>query len=144
MKIKVVSEILPVDASRRLAGSGTAQNPSPGVLYPIAPEKVTWIVTRRQSDPRWRTGLRFTIASKVQGKVSAWLLVTRMQALPAWISQAGFEDTGLTGEWRNDSTYLVDYEVFKKTCRPGEHVELRASRDSTDYAVFLTASENED
>jgi beta-galactosidase len=116
----------------------------PEVLCPASSTKITWIVTRRQSAPGSSTYLTFDIASTVDGNSDVWLMVTRKREAPAWISQAGFKDTGLTGQWRNDSTFLVDYELHRKTCRPGESIVLRASGAPTDFAVFVTANERAD
>lgn len=103
--------------------------------------KITWIVTDRQSNPDSSTDLAFSIASTVRSKADVWLMMTKKGETAPWISQAGFKDTGITGQWCNDSTFLVDYEIFKKECRPGDRSALQGRLDPIDYAVFVTANE---
>lgn len=113
----------------------------PDVLRPSPSTKVTWIVTHRQSLPGANTDLDFGIAPFIRRKAKVWLLITEEREIPAWISQAGFKHTGLTGQWRNDSTFLVDYSLLTKEVGPGEHVALHYGAASTDYAAFVTTNE---
>lgn len=111
----------------------------PKVLTPDAPDKITWIVTRRQSDPQWKTDLSFKIAQRAQGEVAVWLLAARTPEASAWVSKMGFSDSGAKGLWRNDFMALVEYALYTKEARAGDQVELHGSKANTDYVVFVTS-----
>lgn len=105
--------------------------------------KITWIVTDRQSDPGKSTDLSFRISSAVRGRADVWLMITKERQVPDWISKAGFSNTGMIGQWRNESTYLVDHQILRKQCQAGERIELDGHEHPTDYAVFVTADESD-
>lgn len=60
-----------------------------------------------------------------------------------WVSYS-FEDTELRGQWRDDSTFLVDWQLFKKESRAGEDIMLHTGNSGTDYSVFVTSTQGED
>lgn len=111
----------------------------PDALRAEKGKAVTWIATRRQSDVKNTTDLSFKIAPTVKGQADVWLMTSKWAKPAEWIAKAGFKPTGITGQWRNEKTYLVDYELFKKEVKAGERVELHASSKPTDYVVFVTA-----
>ena len=111
----------------------------PTELKPATGKTVTWITTRRQSDLANSTDLSFKIAPMVKGQADVWLIVTKSDQPAEWIAKAGFKPTGTTGQWRNEKTYLVDYELFKRKCKAGELVELKASTKPIDYVLLISA-----
>ena len=90
-----------------------------------------WIATRRQSDSSLTSNLSFTLAANTD----VYLMFTKQSSLPAWISAAGFVDTGVTGKWRNNDVKLVDYQLYKVSCSAGKNVSLGSS--AIDFVVLV-------
>jgi hypothetical protein len=87
-----------------------------GTTLPAA----SWIATRRQSDATKRTDLAFDVTSHAD----VFILFTKQVAVPAWITAAGFTDTGVTGQWRDNTPKLVDYSLYTRSAAAGTHVTL--------------------
>ena len=62
-------------------------------------------------------------------------MTTKQSATPAWISAAGFTDTGVSGKWRDNNLKLVDYKLYKKSVASGARVSLGSS--AIDYVVLI-------
>jgi beta-galactosidase len=112
-------------------GSRNTFDAIPEILRSSPSGRVGFIATHRQSNPAECTDLAFSISPQAGGPVDLYLLFTPQVMLPGWIQRAGFEDTGATGRWRNYDLLLVDYQIFKKTCQPGERVYLESSQMPT-------------
>lgn len=52
-----------------------------------------------------------------------YVMFTRQAAVPSWIASA-FQDSGVTGKWRDNNLRLVDYQLYKRTCKAGETLKL--------------------
>ncbi len=92
---------------------------------------VGWIATKRQSDG-WRTS---DISFDLTANADVYIMFTRQSATPAWISNAGFSDTGVSGRWRDDNIKLVDYQLFKASLAGGSHVALGSS--PIDFVIIV-------
>jgi hypothetical protein len=90
-----------------------------------------WITTKRQSDAAKRTDLAFDLRTGAD----VFLMFTKQPTAPAWITGAGFVDTGVTGKWRDNSLALVDFALYKKTFAAASHVSLTTS--PIDYVVLV-------
>jgi len=112
-------------------GSRNTFDRMPADLRPSSPAAVGFIATHRQSDTAAITDLSFTISPQADGPVDVYVMFTRQPILPSWITRAGFKDTGVTGKWRNYDLLLVDYQLFKRSCRPAEHIYLESSQIPT-------------
>lgn len=91
----------------------------------------SWIATRRQSDPSKTTDLAFDVTSAAK----VYIMATKQAATPAWISAAGFADTGVSGKWRDNDLKLVNYKLYEKNVAAGAHVGLGSS--PIDYVVLI-------
>jgi len=89
------------------------------------------IATKRQSNSSNTTNLTFDLTTG--GTV--YIMFTNQGAVPAWITSAGFTDTGVTGKWRDNNLTLVNYQLFQNTYTAGAHVVLGSS--AIDFAVFV-------
>ena len=100
-------------------------------IVPPAIAGASWIATRRQSDPAKRTNLAFDLP----GGADVFIMFTTQATVPAWITGAGFSDTGIVGQWRDDSPKLVGYSLYKRTVAAGAHLTLASS--AIDYVVLF-------
>jgi beta-galactosidase len=108
---------------------GTGDN-----TFDVVPSVVagaSWIATKRQSDPAKTTGLAFDL----RAAASVYVMATKQSRTPAWITSAGFTDTGVTGRWRDNNLKLVSYKLYKKAFASGAHVSLGSS--AIDYVVLI-------
>jgi hypothetical protein len=108
---------------------GTGDNTFDSV--PASIVGASWITTRRQSDPAKRTDLAFDLPAGAD----VFILFTRQATIPSWITAAGFADSGVTGQWRDNTMKLVDYLLYKRTLSGGAHVALASS--AIDYVVLI-------
>jgi len=102
--------------------------------FDVVPAPVTgasWIATRRQSDPDKATRIAFDLTAAA----TVYIMATKQAATPAWITAAGFTDTGASGRWRNNSLKLVDYKIYRKSVASGARVSLGSS--AIDYVVLI-------
>ncbi len=95
------------------------------------------ISTKRQSDSSQTSALSFKIGASLKNSADVYVLCTQQSSIPPWISAAGFVNTGITGQWRDNALNLVGYQLFKKTCSPGASVSLAGS--TIDYVAFVNA-----
>jgi beta-galactosidase len=100
-------------------------------VVPSAAQGASFVSTKIQSDPAKRTDLAFDLPNGAD----VFVMFTKQPAAPAWISGAGFTDTGAAGRWRDNSPKLVDYSLYKKTFPAGAHVALTTS--AIDYVVLV-------
>jgi beta-galactosidase len=91
----------------------------------------SFIATRRQSDAAKRTDLAFDLPAGAD----VFIMFTRQASVPSWITAAGFADSGVTGQWRDNSVKLVDYLLYRRTFASGAHVALATS--AIDYVVLI-------
>jgi beta-galactosidase len=114
---------------------GTGEN-----TVDVVPDMVKgagWIATRRQSDGpsggNKTTGLTFDLPTG--GDVFIMFTKPATGGAPAWITAAGFTDTGVTGNWRDNTLKLVPYQLFKKTAAAGTQIKLASMQ--LDYLVLV-------
>ncbi len=100
-------------------------------VVPSVVAGASWITTKRQSDAAKRTDLAFDLPKGAD----VFILFTKQGTVPAWITGAGFADTGVTGKWRDNSPALVDYALYKKTFAAAAHVALTTT--AIDYVVLV-------
>ncbi len=98
---------------------------------PAALDGASWIATRRLSDPANETKLRFTAVRDVD----VFVMAAGSESMPALLTEAGFTDGGVTGEWRNDLRTLVPYRLYRRRVARGEAVNL--GQASIDYLVLV-------
>ena len=111
---------------------GTADNtfgPLPEILQGARP-----VVTRRVSHAGLETTLTFRLAPDA-GSTNVFLVVSTPPA-PSPALLLGWTDTGVRGEWRDNSTRLVPNAVYKQTVSGGGTVRV-PSVTGTDYAVLI-------
>ena len=107
----------------------TGDNTFDVVPAPVAGAR--WIATRRQSDPNKTTRIAFDLTAAAD----IYIMTTKQSATPAWISAAGFTDTGVSGRWRDNNLMLVGYKLYKKSVASGARVSLGSS--AIDYVVLI-------
>jgi beta-galactosidase len=100
-------------------------------VVPAPAVGASWIATKRQSDATKRTDLAFDVPTGAD----VYVMFTKQGAAPAWVTGAGFADTGATGKWRDNSPALVEYALYKKTFAAGSHVSLATT--AVDYVVLV-------
>ena len=100
-------------------------------VVPPAVVGAGWIATRRQSDPAKRTNLAFDLPSGAD----VFIMFTTQATVPAWISAAGFADTGVAGQWRDNGPKLVAYSLYERRFAAGSHVALASS--AIDYVLLI-------
>jgi hypothetical protein len=108
---------------------GTADN-----TFDVVPSVVSgasWIATRRQSDSARTTRLAFDLTAAA----TVYIMATKQSATPAWITNAGFADTGVTGRWRDNGLKLVSYKLYRRSFASGAHISLGSS--AIDYVVLV-------
>jgi hypothetical protein len=96
----------------------------------------SWIATRRLSRPENRAALRFRISEDVPG-ADVWILYSSSARPPAGWAAAGFAETGIRGEWRDDDLRRVPFRLRHRRCSPGEGVRIAAG--TLDYVVLARA-----
>jgi len=92
---------------------------------------VGWIATKRQSDPSKTSSISFDLT----GDATVYILFTKQDSVPFWISDAGFCDTGASGQWRDNNMHLVDYQLYSKTYKGPSHVVLGSS--PLDFTILV-------
>ncbi len=92
---------------------------------------VGWIATKRQSDSAKTSNITFDVTADAD----VYIMFTKQTTAPSWIIQTGFVDTGVSGQWRDDSIALVDYELFKASIVAGAHVALGSS--PIDFVIIV-------
>jgi beta-galactosidase len=100
-------------------------------VVPAAVVGASWIATKRQSDSTKLTNLAFDVASSAD----LFIVFTSQSSVPAWITAAGFTDTGVTGRWRDNTPKLVNYALYKRSVAAGDHVTLQPT--AIDYVVLV-------
>jgi hypothetical protein len=68
-------------------------------------------------------------------RVEVFILFTKQATVPAWITSAGFTDTGVAGQWRDDNLKLVATSLYKRSVTAGTHVALTST--AIDYVVLI-------
>lgn len=101
-----------------------------------------WISTRRQDMEESRTDLSFSATTDIDVYIMSDVSqdaqeASRSSEHPQWLSDAGFVDTGLRGQWRGDSLYLKNYVLYKKTCQKGSQVKLDTGKEPINYVVLV-------
>lgn len=109
---------------------GTADNTFDEI--PRELQDARWIATRRLSKADARTDLSFTAG----GPATVFVMITRGQALPPGLLRSGFQDSGLSGAWRDDQLRLVPYGLYKRAVHAGERVLVRGA--TADYVVLVS------
>jgi beta-galactosidase len=100
-------------------------------VVPTAVAGASWIATKRQSDAAKRTNLAFDLASGAD----LFIMFTKQSSPPAWVTAAGFADTGVTGTWRDNSPQLVTYSLYYRSVAAMTHVTLQPT--TMDYVVLV-------
>jgi hypothetical protein len=109
---------------------GTADNTLDRV--PDALAGARFIATRRLSKPVNRTDLRF------EATRDARVFVMRSDGpAPRGLLAAGFGETDIRGDWRDDGLRLVPFRVYARDVRAGETV--RVPGETRDYLVLVRA-----
>jgi beta-galactosidase len=109
---------------------GTADNSFDRLPEPL--RGAAWIATRRLSRPENRTELSFELAR------DARVLVVRSDGpAPHALLAAGFRETDVRGEWRDDALRLVPFGVWSRDARAGERIAVPP--EARDYVVLLEA-----
>ena len=102
--------------------------------FDVVPAEVagaSWIATKRQSDSTKLTKLAFDVTTNA----SLYIMFTSQSSVPSWITAAGFTDTGVTGQWRDNTPKLVKYSLYKRGAVAGDHVALQPT--AIDYVVLV-------
>jgi hypothetical protein len=90
-----------------------------------------WIATKRQSDASQASTLSFTLATS--GEV--YVMFSKQAGVPAWLSAAGFVNSGASGQWRDNDLLLTDCQVHQKRVEAGASVALGGS--AVDFLVVV-------
>jgi hypothetical protein len=145
---------LPADAGARVANLTSSVGPAYFIDVPVADQMPVYIdfdstgdntfdvvpsavagarliATRRQSDAAKQTNLAFDLPAAA----TVYVMFTKEAAVPAWITAAGFTDTGAVGQWRDNTPKLVDYALYSQAFAAGSHVALTTS--AIDYIVLV-------
>jgi hypothetical protein len=75
------------------------------------------------------------LAFDVTSDADVYIMFTAQASTPAWITNAGFVDTGVTGQWRDNTPKLVNYALFRRSAVAGDHVTLQPT--TMDYVVLV-------
>jgi len=100
-------------------------------VVPAAAAGASFIATKRQSDSAKLTNLAFDMTASAD----IFIMFTSQSSVPAWITAAGFADTGVTGQWRDNTPKLVKYSLYKRSVVAGDHVALTPT--AIDYVVLV-------
>jgi beta-galactosidase len=100
-------------------------------VVPAAAAGASFIATKRQSDSTKLTNLAFDMTASAD----LFIMFTSQSPVPAWIAAAGFADTGVTGQWRDNTPKLVNYALYKRSVVAGDHVALQPT--AIDYVVLV-------
>lgn len=101
---------------------------------PAILEGARWIATGRISKTRNGTDLTLTVPVQ-SGPVDVFVMLTAGTMPPAFVTDAGFVDTGISGLWRNNFLTLVPYALYRKTLAGGETAQIRG--DGRDFVVLV-------
>jgi hypothetical protein len=104
---------------------------------PEALRGASWIATERLSKPENRTRLDFRVATESRG-ADVWILHSSSSRPPGAWAAAGFADTGITGEWRDDDLRRVPFRLLHRWHPPGSAVRIEAG--TLDYVVLVRAT----
>lgn len=94
-------------------------------------DAVGWIATKRQSNPAQTSSISFDLTADAD----VYIMFTKQTSTPLWIMDAGFTDTQVSGQWRDNNIKLVEYQLYKQSYPAGAHVDLGSS--SMDFAVII-------
>ena len=105
-------------------------------VLPDAVRGARWIATRRLSKPEARTDLSFRIAPDAP-RATVYVMGSESAALAAALVRAGLSDTGVRGQWRDDSLRLVPFRLYATEARAGDRVAIPGV--TADYVVLVKA-----
>jgi beta-galactosidase len=91
-----------------------------------------FILNRRQSYPAATTNLSFSVTATAK----VYLMFSSADGVPSWVTNAGFTDTGVTGQWHDDTAALVPAKVYSKCVASGGSVSFSGTT-SIDSVVML-------
>jgi beta-galactosidase len=116
---------------------GTADNSF--AALPVAVRGARWIATRRLSKEEAATEIAFTVGRKVRA-AEVFIMATADNAapagaVPAFVRQAGFADTGVAGLWRDNNLDLVPCRLYRRSVRGGERVIVPPAVH--DYVILI-------
>jgi beta-galactosidase len=100
-------------------------------VVPATVAGASFIATKRQSDSTALTNLAFDMTASA----NLYIMFTKQASTPSWITAAGFADTGVTGQWRDNTPKLVTYSLFKRSASAGTHLTLQPT--AIDYVVLI-------
>lgn len=92
------------------------------------------VLTGRLSKPLSRTTLTFSLAPD-SGQTDVFVMLTPTPDAPLPDLLAGFDDTGVTGFWRDNAQNLVPYALYRRTVGGGTVVHIPGA--ARDYAVLV-------
>ncbi len=113
----------------------------------------TWIATKRLSDEKNKTDLRFkitkpatvyvmyavgTFPTHTLNKPDEGMMKTAGM-LKADLAKAGFKDTGITGTWRRHSLWLADFGLMSRKTKAGDTITIPGQ--TLDYVVLIKPTE---
>ncbi len=108
--------------------------------FDVLPEAVRgarWIATRRLSKPEARTDLSFRIAPDTP-RATVYVMGSESPALAAALARAGLRDTGLRGQWRDNTLRVVPFRLYAVDARGGDRVAIPGV--TADYVVLVKAA----
>ncbi|MBF0544023.1 MAG: beta galactosidase jelly roll domain-containing protein [Candidatus Riflebacteria bacterium] len=91
------------------------------------------ILTKRQSNSSYTTSLSFGINRNVRS-ADVFVMFTDANKAGSFLSAEGFNDTGVSGKWRDHNLDLVRYRLYKKTFPGGAKVHVRGV--AADFVVL--------
>ncbi|MDO4562630.1 MAG: glycoside hydrolase family 2 TIM barrel-domain containing protein [Clostridia bacterium] len=94
------------------------------------------IGTKRMSDGQYNGGMTF----KMKENAKVFVLATDSGVAHTWITDAGFEDTGVSEMWRNNSLNHDTYKIYMRECNAGETISLAG--ELCDYVVLVDSYGN--
>jgi len=90
-----------------------------------------WIATKRQSESSKTSNISFDLTANAD----VYIMFTRQATTPPWIAAAGFTDTGVSGNWRDNNIKLVEYQLYERSFDAGSHIALGSS--PIDFVVIV-------
>jgi hypothetical protein len=111
---------------------GSANNTFAAIPAPLA--GAAWIATGRLSKPKNRTRLDFRVTSDSRG-AEVWILHSAASDAPSGWAAAGFAESGITGEWRDNDLRLVPLRVLHRWYEAGAAVSIAPG--TLDYVVLV-------